>query len=455
VTSLTADPRLDPAARAELQRRTLRALASGQVVGAAALACAVTVGAFVIQDILGQETPWAGAATAMVTMGTALMAQVLSRRMQRLGRRPGLVLGYGAAAAGGVVAAVGVELQSLALFLAGLFMFGNGQAANLLARYAATDLAEPDERSRAMSRIVFASTFGAVLGPLMIGPTEHAAEAWFHLDRYVGPWLFSAVFFVGAASNTAIRLRPDPLVASGGVTAAGTGRSPLELGPTVRVITRHPQARLAVTAMVISQVTMVAVMAMTPVHLKLHGHEGLSQYVVSLHIAGMYAFSPLVGRYSDRRGRTRAIAVGAVLLVVATSMSALSGDVELLLFPSLWLLGLGWNFGLIGGSSLLVESVPPAHRVAVQGAADLSMSFCGGLAGFASGFVRRAVGFHLLSMMATVAAGLLLAAAVRALMASRRSTPHDVAPGDLATSPPISRVGTGETDDAGRGLPAG
>ena len=427
MTSLAADAPLDAAARAELQRRTLRALASGQVVGAAALACAVTVGAFVIQDILGQDTPWAGTATATVTMGTALMAQVLSRRMQRLGRRPGLVLGYSAAAAGGVVAAAGVETQSLVLFLVGLFVFGNGQAANLLARYAATDLAEPDERSRAMSRIVFASTFGAVLGPLMIGPTEHAAEDWFGLDRYTGPWLFAAVFFIAAALNTAIRLRPDPLVVAGGVAAVGAGRPPLEFGTTVRVISGHSAARLAVTAMVISQVTMVAVMAMTPVHLKLDGHEGLSQYVVSLHIAGMYAFSPLVGRYSDRRGRTRAISVGAVLLVVATSMSALSGDVELLLFPSLWLLGLGWNFGLIGGSSLLVESVPAAQRVAVQGVADLSMSFCGGLAGFASGFVRRAVGFHLLAAMATIAAGLLLVAAVRAI-ASARSQPVELAP---------------------------
>ena len=419
MTSRAADAPLDATTRAELQRRTLRALASGQVVGAAALACAVTVGAFVIQDILGQDTPWAGTATATVTMGTALMAQVLSRRMQRRGRRPGMVLGYAAAAAGGLIAAFGAERQSLALFLVGLFVFGNGQAANLLARYAATDLAEPDERSRAMSRIVFASTFGAVLGPLMIGPTEHVAEDWFGLDRYTGPWLFSAVFFVAAALNTAIRLRPDPLVVAGGVTAVGTGRAPLDFGATVRVISGHAAARLAVTAMVISQVTMVAVMAMTPVHLKLHGHEGLSPYVVSLHIAGMYAFSPLVGRYSDRRGRTRAISVGAVLLVAATSLSALSGDVELLLFPSLWLLGLGWNFGLIGGSSLLVESVPAAQRVAVQGVADLSMSFCGGLAGFASGFVRRAVGFHLLAAMATIAAGLLLLAAARAIAIAR------------------------------------
>ena len=172
-------------------------------------------------------------------------------------------------------------------------------------------------------------------------------------------------------------------------------------------------------AMVISQVTMVAVMAMTPVHLKLHGHEDVSQYVVSLHIAGMYAFSPLVGRFSDRRGRTTAIAVGAVLLVAATSLSALSGDIEQLLFPSLWLLGIGWNFGLIGGSSLLIESVPAAQRVAVQGSADLAMSFCGGLAGFSSGFIRRAVGFHILATLATVAAGLLLVAASSAHLRAR------------------------------------
>ena len=140
MTSLASDVPIDAAARAELQRRTLRALASGQVVGAAALASAVTVGAFVIQDILGQDTPWAGSATAMVTMGTAVMAQVLSRRMQRRGRRRGLVLGYIAAAAGGLIAAIGAEQQSLVLFLVGLFVFGNGQAANLLARYAATDL---------------------------------------------------------------------------------------------------------------------------------------------------------------------------------------------------------------------------------------------------------------------------------------------------------------------------
>ena len=412
----------DQTPRDALQRRVLRVLTLGQVIGGAALAAAVTVGAFVIQDLLGQETPLAGLAAATTTIGTAFMSQVLARKMTRRGRRPGLQLGYALAAAGGVIAAAGVETGSLLLFLAGLFLFGNGQAANLLARYAATDLATPDERGRAMSRIVFASTFGAVFGPILIGPAEAAGQRWFGLEKYSGPWLLGAALFALAAANTALRLRPDPLVASGAIGAQAASHP--QLGDSLRVIAASPGSRLALSAMVISQATMVAVMAMTPVHLKLHGHEGVSQYVVSLHIAGMYAFSPLVGRYADRRGRVRTISVGSIILGASTVLAALSGDVEQLLFPSLWALGLGWNFGLIGGSSLLIDSVPVSRRVGVQGAADLLMSFCGGLAGFASGFVRRAIGFHLLAAGAALAAGTLIVLAYTALL--RPARPDEV-----------------------------
>jgi MFS family permease len=300
---------------------------------------------------------------------------------------------------------VGVERGALWWFLSGLFLFGNGQAANLLARYAATDLAEPTERSSAMSYVVFASTFGAVFGPLLIRPFQWAGETWFGLATYSGPWLASSAFLLLAAINTAVRLRPDPLVLSG-ATLAPPERTSLVVA--IRSITSTGTGRLALTAMVVSQATMVAVMTMTPVHLRLHGHEGVSPYVVSLHIAGMFAFSPLVGKYTDRYGRVNAIVVAALLLVTACAMSALSGDGDIMLFPSLWLLGIGWNFGLIGGSSLLVESLDDSIRVRVQGAADLLMSFCGGLAGFSSGFIRRAVGFHLLSAGSLVLAGVLL-----------------------------------------------
>jgi MFS family permease len=405
---------------AEIQKRTLRTLTLGQIVGSAALAASVTVGAFVVQEILGSKTPWGGLATAMTTTGTAVMSQVLSRFMMRRGRRPGLRNGYALGTVGAITAAIGAETFNLALFLIGLFLFGNGQAANLLARYTATDLAAPEERGRAMSRIVFASTFGAVFAPLLIGPAEAAGQEWFGLHKYTGPWLLSAVVLFLAFCNITIQLRPDPLVVAGGLRAKSDAKLP-SIAEALRVTVSTRKGRLALSSMVISQVAMVAVMTMTPVHMKLHGHENISQYVVSLHIAGMYAFSPFVGRYADRRGTVDAVLLGSATLVASGVMSALSGESWQVLFPALWLLGIGWNFGLIGGSSMLLESVPAEKRVLVQGSADLMMSFCGGMAGLSSGFIRRAVGYHLLSVFALLLCGALLAFAVYVRGSSRPS----------------------------------
>ena len=409
--------------RVELQKRTLRVLVSGQVVAAAALSAAVTVGAFVIQDILGQDTPWGGMSSATFTMGSAFMSQVLARKMSRKGRRVGLQYGYSLAIVGGLLAGYAVNQSSLPLFILGLFLYGSGQASNLLSRYAAMDLAAPDQRSQAMSYILFGSTFGAVFGPVLIQPAEKFGEDIFGWSTYTGPWIASACFFAFALLNVAIRLRPDPLEVSGGlISQQGVGVVTPNLGVAFRTIAGIKNARVALTAMVISQVTMVAVMTMTPVHLKLHGHEDVSPYVISLHIAGMYAFSPLVGKFADRRGKLLSIAVGGVLLLAATVMAALAGEAATLLWPSLWLLGIGWNFGLIGGSSLLVESVPEKTRVTVQGAADLTMSFCGGLAGFSSGFIRKAFGFHMLSNLGTVLALILVIVAIRHLYSLKRAT---------------------------------
>ncbi|NDE52879.1 MAG: MFS transporter, partial [Actinobacteria bacterium] len=252
----------DEVERARIQRRVVRVLVGGQVIGAAALGASVTVGAFVIQDILGAQTPLGGLASATVTMGTAFMSQMLSRVMMKHGRRVGLQSGYVLAATGGVVAAVGVEKLSLVWFIAGLFLFGSGQASNLLARYAATDLALPDERSRAMSRVVFASTFGAVFGPLLVSPAQWAGERWFSLATYTGPWLAASTFLLLAALNTAVRLRPDPLLVAGATATVPQTRGVVG---ALRVTVRSADGRLALMAMVISQATMVAVMTMTPV----------------------------------------------------------------------------------------------------------------------------------------------------------------------------------------------
>ena len=396
----------------EIQQRTLRVLVLGQMAGSAALSAAVTVGAFVIQDMLGQKTPWGGIASATVTVGTAFMAQLLSRLMLRQGRRRGLMLGYALALIGGLIAGSGVEIQSLPLFLLGLFLFGNGQSANMLARYAATDLAEVNQRGAAMSRILFASTFGAVLGPVMIKPAEHLGQYLFDWNLYTGPWVFSGLFFITSFVNVAIRLKPDPLIVSGGIISqrSGTTDPESELQPSVvQFLVSSPRTRLAFYGMVVSHVTMVAVMTMTPVHLREHGHETVSAYIISLHIAGMYAFSPLVGKFSDSKGRVNTLLVGCLVLIASTVMSALAGSNPAVFFPSLWLLGIGWSFGLIGASSLLIDSVPIEQRVRFQGAADLAMSLFGGLAGFSSGFIRSSIGFPWLSLLGTCIVLMLIA----------------------------------------------
>jgi MFS family permease len=232
---------------------------------------------------------------------------------------------------------------------------------------------------------------------------------WFGWGQYTGPWIFAGAFFLTSFINTTIRLKPDPLEVAGRLNRQAEVGAPTRLfSDAVTAIRDSGNAQIAVIAMVISQMAMVAVMTMTPVHLRLHGHETVSAYIISLHIAGMYAFSPLVGRFADRRGRLTTIQVGALILMGATVLSSLAGDSPILLFPALWMLGVGWSFGLIGGSSLLVDSIDQQIRVRVQGAADLMMSFCGGLAGFSSGFIRKAVGYHVLSNIGTLLAGVLL-----------------------------------------------
>ena len=213
-----------------------------------------------------------------------------------------------------------------------------------------------------------------------------------------------------AFTNVSLRLRPDPLVVSGGTVNPSGGKLP-SIGAAMSIVLASGKGRLAIASMALSQAVMVAIMTMTPVHMKLHGHETLSQYVVSLHIAGMYAFSPLVGRHTARRGTLSSVLIGSSVLLAAAVASALSGDGPVLIFPALWLLGVGWNFGLIGGSSMLLEAVTERDRVTVQGSADLLMSLCGGAAGLSSGFIRRAVGYHMLSVLGIALSGALLVAA--------------------------------------------
>lgn len=391
-----------------------------QTLGSAGNSVAVTVGGRAAKSMLGADT-FAGSASAAVTFGGAVAGMALSTIMTRRGRRPGLLRGYVIAFIGAIATVVALEHRSFLPFLLALLFFGVGQGTNLLSRYAAADLATPQNRGRAISMLLFGSTFGAVGAQVLVGPCERAAEH-FGLWRYSGPFVFAAVMLAMGAVNVAVRLRPDPLVVAGGVNpdAPGGIRIP-PVGLALRIIRISTSAKVGLMAMIISQASMVAVMTMTPIHMADHGQSGtLAGYVIACHVIGMYGFAPLIGRYVDSAGRIRAIVTGAGLLVGATVVSALAGYRSSLLFLGLFLLGLGWSFAMIGGSTLVTESVPTGDRVIVQGAADFIMSVCGGSAAFASGFIKRAFGFHMLANVATVATFSLLIVALRMRRAGNR-----------------------------------
>ena len=393
---------------AALQRRTLTSLRLSQVPGQAAIAGSVAVAALLASDLLGSDR-LAGLAGAAFTLGAAFTAVPLAANMRRRGRRLPLVAALCVAAVGAAVAAVGGQVRWFPLFVIGSFVFGAGQAATLQARYVAADLASPSERARAVATIVWIGTLGAVVGPVLT-PLAKAFARGLGLEELVGPYIIAVALFIVAATTMFVRLRPDPLVVAGGIDPHAERAHPLHhVRASYRVIGESPCALLGLVAMAGSQAAMVAVMTMTPPHMKDHGHAGLSALVIAVHILGMFGFAPFVGMFVDRFGPTRAVEVGAVVLGTGTFASVVAGYVPTLMFVGLFLLGLGWNIGLISGTTLLNGSVPDSARVEAQGTGDLTMSLCGAVAAFGSGFVKASLGFHLLANIATaIAAGLLI-----------------------------------------------
>jgi MFS family permease len=396
---------------ADVQRRTLRTLRFAQVPGQAAVAGVVAVGALLARDLLHGSDRFAGSGAAAFTFGSAFLAVPLSAFMRRNGRRPGLMFAFGLGAIGALVAALGGQLRAFPLFLLGMLCFGGAQAATLQGRYVAADLATEHDRAKAIASVVVVGTLGAIFGPIL-APLEKRVGVAIGLDEFIGPFLFASLFLLVSLTIISRSLRPDPLEVNGQLDPhAERVRPSQQVRISAAVIRNSTLAPLGLAAMVASQTAMVAVMTMTPSHMKDHGNADLSAYVIALHIAGMYAFAPFVGRFVTRIGQVRAVMVGAVVLGLGTVVSTLAGYVPALIFAGLFLLGIGWNIGLIAGSSMLTGSVPPDSRVEVQGTADLTMSFCGGLAAFASGFIKQAWGFHLLADAATLLAGVLLVVA--------------------------------------------
>ncbi len=365
------------------------------------------------KDITGNDALATLAAT-MISIGGAIAAVPLGRYMSRHGRREGLRRAWIVGSFGALLAFLAVVTQIYPLLLLGVIGIGVGQAANLAARYSAADLAEPKNRARDIGIVVWASSIGAVLGPTVaLGGTGWVAEQM-GLDELAGPYLMGILVLATAATVVHTQLRPDPLL-----LAQELGTAPDDAaGPTLlesfRKLWDHKPAAVAVFAMALGQAVMVGIMTVTPLHMDDGAHEArVIGLVISLHIVGMYMFSPVVGWLVDRLPASAMVAVAGITLFFGGELASHTDPEDSLgVFMGLFLVGLGWSFAMLSGAALLTATFSVHERAAVQGAADFTMVAAGATAGLLSGVIVEARDYHFLSHWAAVGALALVAAAL-------------------------------------------
>ena len=376
------------------QRRIVFVLALVQVIGGIGNGAGLAVGSLLIKHVSG-SSGWAGMATVMLTVGAAAFTIPLSSIAARSGRRPALTLGWLSGASGAFVTVIGAKADSLPIVLLGLVLFGASTAANLQSRFAAVDRADPRQIGRALSLVVWSTTVGAVIGPNLTEPGASLAGA-VGIPDLAGPLLFSAIGFALAGVLTLILLRPDPLIHRADAVRAPRG---------VRAALPHLRGRTltAVFAIASSHAVMVAVMALTPVHMQDHGAAlTLIGLTISLHVAGMYGLSPVMGRLSDGWGAERTILLGQSILLAAVFVAGTSGRSDGQIMTGLVLLGVGWSASVIAGAAMLTASLDVAARPVVQGFSDLAMNLAGAAGGLAAGIVVAISGYGTLNAAAAV-----------------------------------------------------
>jgi len=405
-----------------VQHRTLRVLVAAQVFGGTGFFIGIAVSAILARD-LGGSTALAGLPPAAGVAASAVAAPLLSRLMGRVGRRPGLSLGFALGAVGALVVLLAGLLRNYWLMLAGMTLFGVGNTASLLARYAAVDLSPTARRGRALGAVLLATAVGAIAGPNLAAPAGTLLAPFDALPT-VGAFALSAVVSGVAALVILVWLRPDPLLlarrlgAGGGVDSAASDEPAPGSSASFRQERPSPAwgrrpALLAVLAMTTAAVVMVAVMTMTPVHMSDHGLSlSAVGVVISAHVAGMFLPSPLSGWLSDRVGPRPVIAAGGLVLAAAGVLGAVAGADSLSFAAGLVLLGLGWNLALVGGSSLITGAVPELERPRLQGNADLAMGLGGATASLSAGPVLATAGFGWLGFVGAALAAALAAVAL-------------------------------------------
>lgn len=385
---MTADAR-----PAELQRTTLRVLVVSNVVGGVAVASGFAVAGLLAESISG-STSMAGLAATSTTLGAAMLAVPLAGLARSRGRRVSLTVGYLIATTGALLSIVAAQIDSLPLLLVAGCLFGSGSASNLQSRYAATDSADPAHIARSLSLVVWATTIGVVVGPNLTGVGGSVGTS-LGIMALAGPYVFSVIAFAISLATVWFGLRR---------LHQSTPRAKVERQPlasTFRTVMAIPHARLGLLSIAVAHAVMVGVMSMTSVHLRHHGASlTIVGFVISGHVAGMYALSPVMGWLADRFGRIPTIGIGLAVLASAMTVAALApDDAHGLTAAALALLGLGWSACLVAGSALLTRSVPEDIRTSAQGLSDLTMGAFASIAGIAAGPILAELGFHWLAIL--------------------------------------------------------
>jgi len=391
-----------------LYKRTLIIISISQIFGGAGLAAGVTVGALLAQQMLGTDA-FAGVPSGLFTLGSAGAALIVGRLSQRYGRRTGLTAGFligGLGAIGVITAAI---INSVFLLFASLLIYGAGTATNLQARYAGTDLANNKQRATAISITMVFTTFGAVAGPNLVNVMGDFALS-IGVPSLAGPFILSAAAFILAGLVLFVLLRPDPLVIARTIEASKQESNRLGYSADTEQMVNKRGIIVGAAIMVLTQIVMVAIMTMTPVHMRHHGHDlGEIGLVIGFHIAAMYLPSLVTGVLVDKFGRTAmAIASGATLLLAGLISAIAPGDSMILLVIALCLLGLGWNFGLISGTALIVDSTDTSNRAKTQGTVDVLIALSGASGGALSGMIVAGSSYTTLSLAGGILSLLLI-----------------------------------------------
>lgn len=389
---------------ARVQKRTLTVLVFAQVCSGAGLAAGITVGALLAQDML-DSTGWSGLPSALFTFGSAGAALAVGRLSQRWGRRPGLAAGYAAGAIGSLGIVAAAVLDNVALLFVALLVYGSGTATNLQARYAGADLAHPDHRARAISTVLVATTLGAVAGPNLVGVLGDVAAA-IDVPRLAGPFLLAALAYGSAAAVIATWLRPDPLMLAASLPKPDVGDVPDGKDGEGPASLNRAAVVAGAVVMVVTQLVMVAIMTMTPVHMQHHHHPlSAAGLVISIHVAAMYLPAPISGALVDRFGVTVVGFLAAAVLAAAGLTAAFAPPQSVpLLAVALALLGFGWSLGLVAGTTAITNNTPVATRARTQGTVDVFIALAGAGGGLASGFIVAAAGFTWLAVLGAIVA---------------------------------------------------